>query len=132
MRYFVTKYTADIEELKKQNTALTTERDTLKTNLTTVSQKATTLAKQNEDLGTKVKVGSAIKLATSDVVAFKIKGSGKEVDVKRAGPAKKIKINFTVASNDIAEKGLHDIYVRIIDPNRQPDNYARLRQFYSR
>jgi predicted nuclease with TOPRIM domain len=116
LRYFVTKYTADIEELKKQNTDLTTERDTLKTNLTTVSQKATTLAKQNEDLGAKVKVGSAIKLATSDVVAYKIKGSGKEVDVKRAGPAKKIKINFTVASNDIAEKGMHDVYVRVIDP----------------
>ena len=33
LRYFVTKYTADIEELKKQNTSFTTERDTLKTNL---------------------------------------------------------------------------------------------------
>src|ERR1700710_677616 len=43
LRYFVTKYTADIDELKKQNTALSTERDTLKTNLTSVSQKATTL-----------------------------------------------------------------------------------------
>jgi predicted nuclease with TOPRIM domain len=116
LRYFVTKYTADIEELKKENTSLTAERDTLKTNLTTVSQKATTLAKQNEDLGAKVKVGSAIKLATSDVVAYKIKGSGKEVDVKRASPAKKIKINFTVASNAIAEKGMHDIFVRVIDP----------------
>ncbi len=116
LRYFVTKYTADIEELKKQNQTLTTERDTLKTNLVTVSQKATTLEKQNQDLGTKVKVGSAIKLATANVVAYKIKNSGKEVDVKRAGPAKKIKINFTVASNDIAEKGMHDIYVRIMDP----------------
>src|SRR6478609_7677282 len=28
LRYFVTKYTADIEELKKTNTTLTTERDT--------------------------------------------------------------------------------------------------------
>ncbi len=116
LRYFVTKYTADIEELKKQNTSLITERDTLKTNLATVSEKATTLAKQNQDLDTKVKVGSAIKLAAADVVAYKIKGSGKEVDVKRAGPAKKIKINFTVANNDIAEKGMHDIYVRVIDP----------------
>ncbi|MDB5007843.1 MAG: smc 1 [Mucilaginibacter sp.] len=116
LRYFVTKYTADIDELKKQNVSLTTERDTLKTNLATVSQKATTLQKQNEDLGTKVKVGSAIKLATSEVVAYKIKGSGKEVEVKRASPAKKIKISFTVASNDIAEKGMHDIFVRIIDP----------------
>lgn len=116
LRYFVTKYTADIEELKKQNVSLTTERDTLKTNLATVAKKVDTLSKQNEDLGAKVKVAQALKLATANVVAYKIKGSGKEVDVTRAGPAKKIKINFTVASNSIAEKSLHDIYVRIIDP----------------
>lgn len=116
LRYFVTKYTADLEELKKQNQSLTTERDTLKTNLATVAKKADTLAKQNEDLGAKVKVAQALKLATANVVAYKIKGSGKEVDVTRANPAKKIKINFTVASNSIAEKSMHDIYVRIIDP----------------
>jgi len=116
LRYFVAKYTADIEELKKQNTSLTAERDTLKTTIKTVNQKDSTLSKQNQDLGAKVKVGSAIKLATADIVAYKVKGSGKEVDTKRASPAKKIKINFTVASNDIAEKGMHDIYIRIVDP----------------
>jgi peptidoglycan hydrolase CwlO-like protein len=116
LRYFVTKYTADIDELKKQNTNLTNERDTLKTNLATVAKKVDTLSKQNEDLGAKVKVAQAIKLATSDVVAYKIKGSGKEVDVTRANPAKKLKINFTVASNTLATKAMHDIYVRVIDP----------------
>ena len=50
LRYFVTKYTADIEELKKQNTTLITERDTLKTNLATVSQKATDLEQKNQEL----------------------------------------------------------------------------------
>jgi prefoldin subunit 5 len=116
LRYFVAKYTADIDELKKQNTTLTVERDTLKTNLATVSEKATTLQKQNEDLGTKVKIASALKMGSANIVAYKVKSSGKEVDVTRAGPAKKIKINFTVAENSIAEKGLHDVYVRILDP----------------
>jgi peptidoglycan hydrolase CwlO-like protein len=116
LRYFVTKYTADIDSLKKQNVSLKTERDTLKTSLATVSDKATTLQKQNQDLDAKVKVASAIKLATSDVVAYKVKNSGKEVEVKRASPAKKIKINFTIAGNSVAEKGMHDIFVRIIDP----------------
>ena len=116
LRYFVASYTAQIDELKKQNTSLTGERDTLKTNLAVAAKKDSSLSKQNQDLGAKVKVGSAIKLAAADVVAYKIKGSGKEVDVKRASPAKKIKINFTVASNSLAEKGMHDIFVRIIDP----------------
>ncbi len=116
LRYFVTKYTADIEDLKKQKATLTVENDTLKSTLATVSTKATVLQKQNEDLTTKVKVASALKTATSDIVAYKIKNSGKEVDVTKAKTAKKIKINFTVASNSIAEKGLHDVYIRIIDP----------------
>jgi hypothetical protein len=116
LRYFVTKYTADIEELKKQNTSLTNERDTLKTNLASTTEKATTLEKQNQDLDSKVKVASVLKLANADIVAYKVKNSGKEVDVTRASPAKKIKINFTVAENNVAEKRMHDIYLRILDP----------------
>jgi hypothetical protein len=123
LRYFVTKYTADLEELKQQNANLTTERDTLKTNLSAVSEKAntltqqtTTLQKQNQDLSTKVQIASALKIGAANVVAYKVKGSGKEVDVTRANPAKRIKINFTVASNAVAEKGSHDIYVRVMDP----------------
>jgi len=116
LRYFVTSYTAQIEELKKQNATLAVERDTLKTNLATAAKKDSDLTKQNKDLGTKVKVASALKVATVNVVAYKIKGSGKEVDTKRSSVAKKIKINFTVASNAVAEKNMHDIYVRVIDP----------------
>lgn len=116
LRYFVTKYTADIEELKKQNTTLATERDTLKNNLATVSQKATNLETQNKDLSDKVQVASALKMGAGQIVAYKIKGSGKEVDVTRASPAKKIKINFTIASNPVAQKGSHDVFIRVLDP----------------
>ncbi|MDB4924835.1 hypothetical protein [Mucilaginibacter sp.] len=116
LRYFVTKYTADIDELKKQNVNLTTERDTLKTNLTTVSEKASTLEKQNQDLDTKVKVASALKVATTSVVGYKVKKNGKEVDETKAKNVNKLKINFTVASNAVAAKASHDVYIRIIDP----------------
>ena len=116
LRYFVTKYTADIEELKKENVTLASERDTLKTTLTTVSEKATNLEQQNQDLSNKVTLASALKVGAANVVAYKIKGNGKESDVNRAGSAKKLKINFTIASNPIAEKSSHDIYVRVIDP----------------
>lgn len=116
LRYFVTKYTVDIEELKKQNTSLTTERDTLKTNLSTVSEKASTLEKQNQDLDSKVKVASALKVGATSVLGYKVKKNGKESNETKAKNVNKLKINFTVASNSIAQKGLHDIYIRIIDP----------------
>jgi phage shock protein A len=123
LRYFVTKYTADIDELKKKNEDLTTERDTLKSTLTTVStdlsktkEKATTLQKQNEDLSTKVKVASALKVGSINIKSFKVKDNGKESDNDRAAVVKKLKIEFTIASNPIAEKKLHDVFVRVIDP----------------
>jgi DNA repair exonuclease SbcCD ATPase subunit len=116
LRYFVTKYTADIEELKKQNATLTTERDTLKTNLASVSAKATDLEKQNEELSTKVQAASSLKVGIVQVTAFKVKSNGKESDVTKAKQANKIKVNFTIANNDVAEKASHDIFMRIIDP----------------
>ncbi len=116
LRYFVANYTAQIEEQKKQISSLTTERDTLKTNLTTVSQKATTLAEQNKDLDNKVQIAKALKAGAISIVAYKVKNSGKEVEETRAKPTTKIKINFTVASNTLADKALHDVDVRVLDP----------------
>lgn len=116
LRYFVTKYTADIEELKKQNSSLLVERDTLKNNLAVVTEKATTLEKQNQELSTKVQQAAALKLSAAEVVAYKVKDNGKESDVSKAKSAKKIKINFTLVPNSVAAKALHDTYVRVIDP----------------
>ena len=116
LRYFVANYTAQIEELKKQNTSLASERDTLKTNLASTTQKADNLTKQNSALSDSVTIAKAIKVGMVNVAAYKVKGSGKEVEVTRASPAKKLKINFTVATNNVAPKALHDVYVRILDP----------------
>jgi hypothetical protein len=116
LRYFVAKYTSDIDSLQKSNASLKVERDTLRTNLATVRTKADTLTKQNQNLSNKVQIASALKVAQLGVIVYKVKGSGKEVEVTRASPAKKIKINFTVAANAVAPKGSHDIYIRIIDP----------------
>ncbi|HZX59768.1 MAG TPA: hypothetical protein VFE54_13620, partial [Mucilaginibacter sp.] len=58
----------------------------------------------------------ALKLGKVDVAAYKVKSSGKEVAETRAKPTTKLKINFTVASNTLADKALHDVYVRVLDP----------------
>ncbi len=123
LQYSVTNYAAQIEQQKKQIVALTGERDTLKTNLSTTktnldqaAKKDTELTKQNAEKDAKIKIGAAIKMASGNIVAYKIRGSGKEVDTKRSSVAKKIKINFNIATNDIAEKGMHDIYIRVVDP----------------
>jgi len=117
LRYFVTKYTADIDVLRKQNVTLTSERDELKTTVDSVSSKADDLERQNQELSTKVQAAAALKTGNVSVSAFEIRNNGKENGVTRASTAEKIRINFSAVNNSIAQKGLHDIYIRIIDPS---------------
>ncbi|WP_411274566.1 hypothetical protein [Daejeonella sp.] len=117
LRYFVTKYTADIDVLRKQNITLINERDELKTAVDSVSSKASDLEKQNQELNTKVQAAAALKTGNVAVNAFEIRNNGKENGVTRASTAEKLRINFSAVNNSIAEKGLHDIYFRIIDPS---------------
>src|ERR1700744_2311848 len=116
LRGSVAQYTHSIDSLEKTNASLRIERDTLKNNVAVAKTKNDTLTKQNQDLSSKVQIASALKVAQLGVIAYKVKGSGKEVEVTRANPAKEIKINFTVAANAVAAKGSHDIFIRIIDP----------------
>lgn len=116
LRYFVGKYTSDIDELTKKNAVLTGERDSLKSTVNNVKQLATNLSRSNDSLNMKVKAGAALKTSSVAIMAFKIKSSGREVSVTRANTAQKIKVQFTINTNPIAEKGTHDVYMRVLDP----------------
>ncbi|MBU2046601.1 MAG: hypothetical protein KJ712_07720, partial [Bacteroidetes bacterium] len=116
LRYFVTKYTIDIDDLQKKNASLTGERDSLKNTVTNVKQLPDNLSRTNDSLSIRVKAGAAIKTSALAISAFRVRSSGKETDVTRASTAQKIKVNFTINTNPIADKGTHDIYMRILDP----------------
>jgi hypothetical protein len=117
LRYFVTKYTSDIEDLRSQNKTLTVERDSLRTTVAAATARAAETEKQNEELNIKVKAAAALKASNISVTPLRIRNSGKETDVTRANTAKKLRIDFSIVENAIAEQGLHDIYLRVIDPN---------------
>jgi predicted nuclease with TOPRIM domain len=116
LRYFVGKYTNDIDDLIKQNQQLTGERDSLKTKVKSVKQLADNLIRSNDSLYNKVKVGAALKTSNLQIGTFRIRSSGKETDVTKANTAQKIKINFTINANALAEKGTHDVFMRILNP----------------
>ncbi|TAH03740.1 MAG: hypothetical protein EAZ15_02075 [Sphingobacteriales bacterium] len=116
LRNMISKYTTDIEDLQKQNAVLTVERDSLKTTVSNAYKQAQEMARKNDSLDTRVKAGAKLKTGGVSIATFKIKSSGKEVDADKASTVKKIKINFSVPSNPIAEKGMHDVYVRLLDP----------------
>jgi uncharacterized protein (UPF0333 family) len=117
LRDFVVQYTAQIDSLKKENANLTTERNTLKVRVDSVSQKAGTLQKQNEDLNNKVTVAAALKSGSVEVVPLKVRKNGKDTDAPKAKNASKLRINFTAVNNALAAKGMHDVFIRIMDPS---------------
>ena len=117
LRYFVTQYTADIEDLKKKNATLITELDVLQTAVDSVSSKASDLEKQNQELNIKVQAAAALKSGNVSIAAYIIRNNGKENVVTRANTTDKFRINFSVVNNSLAEKGLHNVFLRVIDPS---------------
>ncbi|MEJ5994091.1 hypothetical protein WG904_06615 [Pedobacter sp. Du54] len=116
LKEFVRNYNDQIIRLEKENSYLKTERDSLKNTTEVITQKADELEKQNENLNAKVKVGELLKTSSINITAYKVKSNGKLVLVTKANTANKFVINFTIATNDLATKGLRKIYLRVFDP----------------
>lgn len=116
LREFVRNYSEEIVRLEKENTSLRTERDSLKEFAYTVNQKARDLEKKNTALNEKVKTGAALKAGNVQVIAYKVKNSGKNVEVTRASTAKKLSVSFTIVPNQLAQKDYHKVYLRVFDP----------------
>lgn len=116
LKIFLSDYKEDLGHLEKENTTLKTERDSLATSVNTVKAKALDLEMKNTELDAKVKTGAALKAFNVHLTAFKVKSSGKNVEVSKASTAKKLIIYFNIAPNQLAAKDYHKIYFRIFDP----------------
>jgi hypothetical protein len=112
----ISDMTAKVDELTKQNAELTAQNTKLSTDLTSEKQTTSQLTEQNTGLSKKVEVGSLLPIAKVDVEAIKTRGNGKEVAVKRAKVAEKLKISFETGENKVLDPGNVSLYVRIINP----------------
>jgi predicted RNase H-like nuclease (RuvC/YqgF family) len=122
LKQLVNQYFAQIEELKKQNADLTNQRDSLKTTVGSVTERAQSLEKQNQELDKKVRAAAALKAIALKAIALKVKSSGKESSVSKSSTAKKLSIVFKLVENEFAEKGMHNVYIRVVDPENNTIN----------
>jgi hypothetical protein len=116
LREFMKTYNEDILRLKKENSLLKNERDSLKASANFASEKARELEKRNQELREKVKTSAALKAANVHITAYKVKSSGKSIEVTKASSAKKLSVKFDIAPNELAQKDYHKIYLRVFDP----------------
>ena len=106
---------AENEGLKKQNTVLTTQRDSTIVVLGESKKYNEVLVGQNEDLSKTVEKGSKLSVLNMKTAAYKIKSSGKQVETDKAGRADVLRISFTIAENQIAKSGDKEYYIQVID-----------------
>lgn len=106
---------AENEGLKKQNTVLTTQRDSTIVVLGESKKYNEVLVGQNEDLSKTVEKGSKLSVLNMKTAAYKTKSSGKQVETDKAGRADVLRISFTIAENQIAKSGDKEYYVQVID-----------------
>lgn len=106
---------AENEGLKKQNTTLTSQRDSTVVVLGESKKFNEVLVGQNEELTKTVEKGSKLTVLNMKTSAYKLRSSGKQVETDKAGRADVLKISFTIAENQIAKSGDKTYYVQVID-----------------
>ncbi len=116
LKEFVRNFNEETIRLNKENLLLKTERDSLIKSVNSVNERADKLAQKNAELDAKVKSSAALKAYGVVTTAYKVKSSGRNVEVTKASTAKKLIVKFDIAPNSLAEKNYHKIYLRVFDP----------------
>ncbi|WP_276091210.1 hypothetical protein [Pedobacter sp. JY14-1] len=116
LRDFVRNYNETIIKLEKENQRLKSKMDSLRESANNAEKRKLELEKQNDELAAQVKTSSALKAANVMVTAYKVKSSGRNIEVTRAGTAKKLSVFFDITPNPLATKDYHKIYLRVFDP----------------
>jgi hypothetical protein len=106
---------AENEGLKKQNTTLTTQRDSTVVVLGEAKKSNEALAGQNEELSKVVEKAAKLTVLNTRGSAYKLKSSGKQVATDKASRADVLKISFTIAENQVAQSGAKSYFVQVID-----------------
>lgn len=116
LRDFVKAYNETIIKLEKENFSLKSRMDSLRESANLAEQLARELEQENSELSAKVKTSAALKAANVRVLAYRVKSSGRNIQVTKAGSAKKLSVSFDIVPNSLAEKDYHKIYLRVFDP----------------
>ena len=112
------KLTAENELLKQQNSLLTTQKDSLSTELENSVVVYDSITQTNKNL--ELVVAKAQKLRVSNVApkAVRVK-SNKVSKVTKAKKATGFEVCFDIAANDIAEQGDKELFIQVVDPSKK-------------
>ncbi len=108
----------ELEKLKSVNKELFSENKNLKTKQNKLSDSINVLAKNKEELTTKVAIASQLKAENVSVKGVSTKGKERDSPFKNR-QLQKIKVEFNLAENKVAPIEGKKILIRVIDENGQ-------------
>lgn len=116
LRTKTVKLEGDNESLRSDLTSKIEENQQLETVRATLVSEKQTLTEKATNLGRKVDIASAIKVADINVTTWKIKNNGKAVERKSAKAVKRLEMCFNALGNRVIPSGEEEFFIRIIDP----------------
>jgi regulator of replication initiation timing len=108
----------EIEKLKSVNKELMSENVTLKTEKNQLGDSISRLSQTKDELASKVVIASQLKAENVKIVAVNDRGKERESPFKNRQVGK-LKIDFTLAENNVAPIEGKKIMIRIVDENGQ-------------
>ena len=112
------RYVRQMDSLYTVNQELVAENERIREEYQNERRQNTNLTRQKEELTNKVNQASTMRISNYTAKAVRLKGSGKESETDRASRADRIRLDFTVAANELITPGTKLFYVRIADPRR--------------
>jgi len=109
----------EIEKLQSVNKELFTENRSLKTKQNVLNDSINRLAKNTDDLESKVAIASQLKAENMVVLALNSKGKERESPFRNR-QIETLKVEFNLAENKVAPIEGKKIMIRVLDENRQP------------
>lgn len=108
-----------ITDLRQSNERLYTETATLKRQQNKLTDTISTLARNNQELASKVAAGSRLLADNIHVSVLNSRDKEKDDDKEefKAKRVERVKVAFKLVRNDISPKDTKNIYLRILEPD---------------
>lgn len=117
LRLIMQGFVHTIDSLNTLNQQLTTERNVAVKSLNEEKQTTNELKKEKGDLQNKIIAGSLLQATAISSQGIFLRFGRKEVTTEKARKAEKLKVQFSLAANRIAQSGNKTIYIRVISPD---------------
>lgn len=112
------KYVRQMDSLYTVNRELVAENERIREEVRAERRENSNLNRQKEELASKVNQAATMKLYNYSAQAVRFRSGSKEADTDRANRAERIRIDFTLAANELIQPGTKVFYVRIADPTK--------------